>query len=167
MEGASLNNLNCKGLKRRFVAIVLGLVLLLALMCTVYKITTDNKLGVSRALFEEIFSNTEEQAMQMSSFSDEALFFQWMDVRYGKYFTEEGWKATLNDRIITLGVSQFQRTNLEPKEVYIQIDKKKGMEDWYIASVELQYATEMRDSFDIMFRLVRVDDKWLIDSITR
>lgn len=158
---------NWKGFNRKFVVIVLSLVLLLALMCTVYKITTDNKLSVARDLFEKMFTNTEEQAMQVNSFSDEMLFLQWIDVKYGKYFTEEGWNEALNDRIITLGVSQFQRTNLEPEEVDIQIDKKKGMEDWYIASVELQYATETRDSFDIMFRLVRVDDKWLIDSITR
>ena len=120
------------------------------------------KVKVADRFFQQVFTNMEQQAEEASALNTEEALLAWWEERYGAFFTEEGWKEALENRVMLLSLSESEM----PKEVEVRIQQRERLENCYVAEVSA-IDNKAMGTYYFSFELEKKDGQWLISSIDR
>ena len=120
------------------------------------------RVKVAERFFQQVFTNMGEQAQEVRALDTEEALLAWLEEQYSEYFTEEGWKEALENRVMLLSLSESEI----PTEVEVRIQQRERLENCYIAEVVAVDNKEF-GTYYFLFNVEQKDDKWLISSIGR
>jgi len=120
------------------------------------------KVEVADRFFQQVFTNMEQQAEEARALNTEEALLAWLEERYGAFFTEEGWKEALENRVMLLSLSESEM----PKEVEVRFQQRERLENCYFAEI-VAVDNKAFGTYYFFFNLEQKDGEWLISSIGR
>lgn len=149
-------------MRKRMMAFVGGLLLVVLVVCGVVYSTEASKVKVANQLFQLVFTNMGEATKEVSALDSEEEVVAWLEDRYGAFFTEDGWKMALENRVMLLSIPESDL----PQEVEVNIQRRGGMDNCYIAEVGAK-DNEAEGTYCFFFEVEKKGGEWLISSISR